>query len=190
MLRYGLQLQEKVKRSPITCLADQQRCEQIIRRINVVLLVCASCFSLRLIALGALSYSLLNDSDPISGIGLLGWFFLSYWIPFLVPVRVIPLPPLLSILQGSTLLVIMRVPSSQPAAAASPIQSPLLNQDSSPPQLPVTDLESTSPTPSRFNSSLGRLSSPILPLPMNLMNLEGLEGLLVESVTAPSTSTL
>jgi hypothetical protein len=48
---------------------------------------------------------------------------------------------------------------------------------------PARDLESgSSPTPSRFNSSLGRLSSPILPLPMNLMNLEGLEGLFVESV--------
>lgn len=86
MLRYGISLQKRVKRSPITCLADQQRREQIIRRINVVLIVCATCFSLRLIALGALSYSLLNDTDPLSGIGLVGWFTVSYWIPFILPV--------------------------------------------------------------------------------------------------------
>lgn len=87
MLRYGLSLQKRVKNSPITSLADQQRREQILLRINVVLVVCATCFSLRLIALGALSYSLFNDTDPLSGIGLVGWFFVSYWIPFLLPVN-------------------------------------------------------------------------------------------------------
>jgi hypothetical protein len=87
MLRYGLRIQEKVKSSPISSPADQERREQIILRINIVLAVCAFCFSLRLIALGALSFSLLNNTDPLSGIGLLGWFLVSYWIPFLVPVR-------------------------------------------------------------------------------------------------------
>lgn len=68
------------------------------------------------------------------------------------------------------------------APIATQIQSPLLPDQESNLSIKDSDIPQISPGQSRF-SSFGRLSSPILPLPLNLMDLEGLEGLLVEPVS-------
>jgi hypothetical protein len=76
---------------------DTRKRIAIIIRVNMVLMGCNLCFSLRVLALFTLAvYTVLGEIENLP-IGIAVWFLLSNWIPTLVPVSGLPThPPLLT----------------------------------------------------------------------------------------------
>lgn len=65
---------------------DTRKRIAIIFRVNMVLMGCNLCFSLRVLALFTLAvYTILGKVDDLP-IGIAIWFLLSNWIPTLIPV--------------------------------------------------------------------------------------------------------
>jgi hypothetical protein len=69
---------------------DTRKKIAIIIRVNMVLMGCNICFSLRVLALFTLAaYTIMGENGEFP-IGIAVWFLLSNWIPTLVPVRASP----------------------------------------------------------------------------------------------------
>lgn len=66
---------------------DTRKRIAIIIRVNMVLMGCNLCFSLRVLALFTLAVYTIIDGTEDFPIGIAVWFSLSNWIPTLVPVR-------------------------------------------------------------------------------------------------------
>lgn len=88
LLAYGTLL--RIKLSPSSMLSEDCKISMsLIRRINLVLLICLSCFSLRILLVTIVAFETISDSR-LRGDRLIfsnfTWFSLSAWIPFLIPV--------------------------------------------------------------------------------------------------------
>lgn len=88
MTAYGIRLQRKLTAHSVWGPAEKKKRLNILLRLNSVLFACTLCYSLRVFALGILSYDLASDSVKTDEFNNFGWFFLSQWIPTIIPVGV------------------------------------------------------------------------------------------------------
>ena len=112
MLSYGLRLQWRLTTYPQWEPMEVTRRVEILFKINIVLVLCVVCYTLRVIALAFLLVDILSGTDFTAVASVLGWFVVSGFVPTLIP--------------GAVLLYVMRTRKEQPSVRFTHLGAPLV----------------------------------------------------------------